>query len=229
MTEGANAHGDYSNLVTIVPLSVAVAPAGLSANAKPQGVVLTWSEPKTAVGGGAPIIEGYHIYRTKLDIGLDELAAPINTAPVKSTTYTDTPPYGEQEYRVTAVAATGPPLVQSEASAPARVTFRDQIAPPAPASVTALIETKLVRLLWEPVEAADLAGYRLYRAEGQGHDPVKEIGSYALTTQTVTVTTFVDDKADLGIAYRYGVASLDTNGNESAKTWSEWVTVPKSP
>jgi len=229
MTEGANAHGDYSNLVTIVPLSVAVAPAGLSANAKPQGVVLTWSEPKTAVGGGAPIIEGYHIYRTKLDIGLDELAAPINTAPVKSTTYTDTPPYGEQEYRVTAVAATGPPLVQSEASAPARVTFRDQIAPPAPASVTALIETKLVRLLWEPAEAADLAGYRLYRAEGQGHDPVKEIGSYALTTQTVTVTTFVDDKADLGIAYRYGVASLDTNGNESAKTWSEWVTVPKSP
>jgi len=228
VTEGTSARGDYSNLVTIVPLPVAIAPAGLSANAKAEGVVLTWAEPKTAVGGGTPIIDGYHIYRTKPDVGLDELAAPINNAPVKSPTYTDTPPYGEHEYRVTAVATTGPPLVQSEASGPARVAFRDQVAPPAPASVTALTETKLVRLLWEAVDAPDLAGYKLYRTEGMG-DPIREIGTIALAHNIVKETTYVDTGADLGISYRYGVAAIDSNGNESAKTWSEWVIVPKTP
>jgi hypothetical protein len=192
-------------------------------------VQLTWNEPKDAIGGGTPVIEGYHIYRTTPGEALDELATPINKAPVKSTTYSDVPPYGEHEYRVTAVATVGPPLVQSDSSPPARITFRDQLPPPAPASVTALIETNAVRLLWDPVEASDLAGYRVYRTEGAGHDPIREVGTIDLSHGIVTTTTFVDPDVDLGIAYRFGVTSVDKEGNESAKTWSEWVTAPKTP
>ncbi len=229
ITEGDKARGDVSNLAILVPLPVALAPASLSANAKPEGVVLTWSEPTAAVGGGAPVISGYHVYRTTPGQALDELATPINNAPVKATTYTDAPPYGEHEYRVTAVATVGPPLVQSDSSVPARITFRDQLPPPAPASVTALIETNAVRLLWDPVEAADLAGYRVYRSEGTGHDPVREVGTIDRSHGIVTTTTFVDPDVDLGIAYRFGISAVDKSGNESAKTWSEWVTAPKTP
>jgi hypothetical protein len=162
VTEGPSAKSEPSNLAILVPLAVSVAPESLVATAKPEGVVLTWAEPKTsAAGGGAPIVTGYHIYRAAPGAPLDEQAAPIETAPLTKTKYTDVPPYGEHEYRVTAIASTQPSLIQSDASAPARATFRDLVAPPAPTNMTALIETKVVRLIWDPVEAPDLAGYHV--------------------------------------------------------------------
>ncbi|HEX6640953.1 MAG TPA: hypothetical protein VF215_07555, partial [Thermoanaerobaculia bacterium] len=142
MTEGATARSEMSNLAIIVPLPVANAPVGLTATAKAEGVVLAWEAPKTSVSGQeAPVISGYRIYRNAPGDVVNEFAMPINTPPVRGTTYTDTPPYGEHEYRVSAVALEGPPLLQSDVSAPVRVTFKDLIAPPAPASINALIET----------------------------------------------------------------------------------------
>jgi len=231
VTEGGTARSDISNLAILVPLPVATPPAGLTATAKAEGVVLTWQEPKTSVRGEeAPVIGGYRIFRTAPGEAVNEFSTPISTPPVRGTTYTDTPSYGEHEYRVSAVAAEGPPLLQSDFSAPARVTFRDLVPPAAPASLTALIETKIVRLLWEPVEAADLAGYRIYRTEGAGHTPnIQEIGTVPLTGKTVTVTTEVDANPNPGIAYRYAVTSIDKSGNESPRTWTEWVVVPKTP
>ncbi len=162
--------------------------------------------------------------------GARRAVPPITTAPVKAATYTDTPSYGEHEYRVTAVATAGPPLQQSGFSEPVRATFRDLVAPPAPTGVTALLETKLVRLLWDPVEAPDLAGYRIYRSEGIGHEnEIREAGTFPIVPEPMTATTFVDPGVQLGIAYRYGLTSVDKNGNESAKVWTDWVVVPKTP
>lgn len=59
VTEGVTARGDLSNLVSIVPLPVAVAPAGLTATALPEGVLLKWNEPKaSATGPEQPVIVG---------------------------------------------------------------------------------------------------------------------------------------------------------------------------
>jgi hypothetical protein len=231
VTEGETARSDYSNQAILVPLPVATPPAGLTATPKAEGIVLTWQEPKTSVRSqDAPVISGYRVYRTAPGESLTELATPLNPAPIRGTTYTDNPPYGEHEYRVAAVASEGPPLLQSDASAPVKTTFRDLVPPPVPASITALIETKVVRLIWEPVDAPDLAGYRLYRSEGMGHgDAIKDIGTVPLTNDTVTGTTFADPNANLGIAYRYAVAAIDKSGNESAKVWTEWVVAPKTP
>ncbi|MDP9193303.1 MAG: hypothetical protein M3P06_16520 [Acidobacteriota bacterium] len=231
VTEGATARSEISNLAIIVPLPVATAPAGLTATAKAEGVVLAWEEPKTSVRGDeAPSIGGYRIYRSAPGEVINEFATPINIAPVRTTTYTDVPPYGEHEYSVTAVGVEGPPLLQSDPSASARVTFRDLIPPPAPASITALVETRVVRLLWEAVEATDLAGYRLYRTEGMGHGAaVQDIGTIPIGTGTQTATNFADDRLDLGIAYRYAVTAIDKNGNESPRTWTDWVVAPKTP
>jgi hypothetical protein len=230
VTEGATARGDFSNLAIIVPLPVATPPAGLKAAPDAQGVVLSWDVPKTSVSGGeAPVIEGYQIFRTDAGEELNEFSTPLNTAPVKSATYTDVPPYGEHEYRVAAIATTGPPVIQSGVSAPVKVTFKDLAPPPVPASLDTLIETNAVRLIWSAVEAPDLAGYRLYRTEGMGQEAqIKEIGTIPLGP-IVTETNFVDARIDRGIAYKYSVTAVDKSGNESARVTSGWVVVPKSP
>jgi len=230
VTESLSARSEPSNLAMIVPLPVAVPPADVKAEAKAEGVTVSWAEPKASIGDqGTPVISGYNIFRTAAGEQLNELSAPINTAPVKGTTYTDVPPYGEHEYRVSAVAATGPPLLQSDPSASARVTFKDLIPPPAPASITPLIETNAVRLVWEPVQAPDLSVYRVYRSEGTGHGAdIQEAGTIVID-YNVTGTTYVDRHTDLGIAYRYAVTAFDKSGNESPKVWTDWVVTPKTP
>jgi hypothetical protein len=223
VTEGESARSEYSNLAIIVPLPVAVPPAKLTAVPKANGVTLTWEAPTASVGvaGVAPFIHGYHIYRTAPGQAPNEFMTPINNAPVKETTYTDAPPYGEHEYRVAAVAAEGPPRVQSNPSEPVRATFKDLVPPPAPASVTPLLETKRLRLIWDAVEAPDLDGYIVYRVEGKSR--------LRLAPWIIKETHFIDISLDIGIAYHYEVTSIDTSKNESAPVRSETVIVPKSP
>lgn len=222
VTEGETARSEFSNLAVIVPLPVAIPPAGLVATAKPEGVVLTWERPTESVRGyGEPTIQGYNVYRNAPGENNGELPAPINTAPVTDTTYTDVPAYGEHQYRVTAVATLGPPLVASEPSATATVNFVDLVAPPAPASVTTLLEAQIVRLLWEPVSAPDLAGYHVYRIE--------QLWRLRLTPHPWTETNFPDISLQLGITYHYEVTAIDKNGNESAPVKSEQIVVPKTP
>ncbi len=222
VTEGGTSKSDISNLAIIVPLPVATPPAGLTATAKAEGVVLGWETPKTSMRGEeAPVIEGYHVYRTAPGEALNEFSAPINNAPVKGTTYTDVPPYGEHEYRVSAVALSGTPTIQSAASAPVRATFKDLVPPPVPASVTPLLETNRVRLLWDPVEAPDLDGYLIYRIEGRFR--------LKLSPHPWTDTNFLDGSIDIGIPYFYEVTAIDKAGNESAPVKSETIIVPKTP
>lgn len=222
VTEGATARSQPSNLAVIMPLPVAVPPAGLTATAKPEGVTLTWTAPQQAVSSlGAPTVTGYNVYRSAPGSTPGDLETAINTAPVTATTYTDAPGYGEHEYRVAAVAAIGPPLVQSDLSAPAKVNFRDLVPPPAPATVTALLETKVVRLLWDAVDAPDLGGYNVYRIEG----PYR----LKLTPSPLKDSNFLDISIDIGIGYYYEVTAVDASGNESKPAKTETVIVPKTP
>jgi hypothetical protein len=223
VTEGETARSEYSNMAIIVPLPVAIPPVKIAAAPKAAGVTLTWEAPTASVRGPgvAPFIQGYHIYRTAPGQPINEFTAPVNNAPVKETTYTDVPPYGEHEYRIAAVAAEGPPRVQSNLSDPVRTTFKDLVAPPAPASVTPLLETNRVRLIWDAVEAPDLAGYIVYRIEGKSR--------LRLAPWIIKETNFTDISIDIGIAYHYEVTSLDASGNESAAVKSETIIVPKTP
>ena len=231
LTEGGDAKGDFSNMAIIVPLPVGAPPKSVVATPRAEGVVLTWDAPTTSVTQDPPIIAGYNIYRTAPGEPVAEFAQPINPGPVTAPTYTDAPPYGDHEYYVTAVAHTGPPLLQSGASLPVTATFKDLVAPPVPASITPLVETKAVRLIWSPVDAPDLAGYKLYRSEGVGHgDNIRDAGTIPLEGGRIfTETDFTDTRVDLGIAFRYAITAIDKSGNESEKVWTSWVVVPKNP
>jgi len=223
VTEGEEARSQPSNLAIIIPLPVGVPPGNVKAEAKVAGVTVSWTEPTRSIAGEpGPIVSGYNIYRTAPGGVFGDLPTPINNAPVKGTTYTDTPGYGEHEYRVAAVATTGPPAIQSNLSEPARVAFRDLVPPPTPTGLTVLVETKVMRLLWEPVSANDLAGYNVYRIEG----PYR----LKLTPSPTKDPNFLDISIDIGIFYTYEVTAVDASGNESPPTpKSEPVTVPKTP
>ena len=223
VTEGEEARSQPSNLAIIVPLPVGVPPVNVKAEAKTAGVTVSWSAPTRSIAGeSGPIVTGYNIYRTEPGGVLGELPTPVNAAPVKGTTYADAPGYGEHEYRVAAVATTGPPAIQSDLSEPVRVAFRDLVPPPPPAGLTVLIETKVVRLLWDGVTAPDLAGYNVYRIEGRHR--------LKLTPTPTRDPNFLDISIDIGIFYTYEVTAVDASGNESAPTpKSEPVTVPKTP
>ena len=228
VTEGPDGRSDFSNMVTIVPLAVAVAPANLTATAAADGVKLEWKAPETSViEGTSPVIAGYNIYRGGVDLARP-FGTPINEALVEGTTYTDVPAYGEHQYRVTAVATTGPPRLESELSPPATVTFKDLIPPPPPASVSALVETAAVRLVWDAVEVPDLAGYRIQRAEGSGITQLREVGKFPLTA-LITETNYRDPSVQPGISYRFEVTAFDKSGNESAPVSTGWVLVPRTP
>jgi hypothetical protein len=229
ISEGENARSPLSNLVAIVPLPVAVPPDQLTATANAGGVVLSWQAPARSIAGGtAPVITGYNIYRGTGEAVAGAFDAPINETLVRETTFTDVPPYGAHSYRVTAVATNGPPRVESEPSVVAGVTFKDLVPPPPPASVSALVETAAVRLVWDAVDAPDLAGYRVYRAEGTGLETLREVGKFPLTALTQE-TTWLDTTVQVGISFRFEVTALDKNGNESAPVSTGWVLVSRTP
>jgi hypothetical protein len=222
VTESHGVKSELSNLATLVPLDVAVAPPALTATAKPEGISLSWTKPeKAATGAAKPVVTGYNVYRSGTGALSDDLGTPVNGAPITATTYLDAPPYGDYQYRVTAIAAAGPPRTESDPSAAASVTFKDLTPPPAPTGVNALVGTKSVNLVWDAVTAPDIWGYLIYRIEGKSR--------LKLTPGPVTATHFEDISVDPGIEYTYEVTSLDKNKNESAPTKSEPVLVPKTP
>lgn len=231
VTEGASANSDLSNLVSIVPLDVPVAPSALTATARREGVVLTWTAPGGTISGAKnPIIAGYNVYRFPHGQPADEFATPANTSPLAAPTFTDNPPYGEHDYFVTALATPGPPRIESEPSPIAGATFKDLVAPPPPTGLTALVETGAVRLVWDPVDAPDLAGYKVYRTEGTGIEQLRAIGTIPLTpVQLLTATNYRDTGVNPGISYYYEVVSVDKTGNESTRVKTDWVLVPKTP
>ncbi|HEX9983721.1 MAG TPA: hypothetical protein VGF69_10690 [Thermoanaerobaculia bacterium] len=222
VTEGQDTRSEFSNLATIVPLPVAQAPAGVTAAARADGVMLTWERPTRAVTGEeAPIVAGYNVYRIAEGETLGDFTIPVNTSPVTATTYIDTPPYGNHTYRVSAVASFDRPSIESEASAAVSALFKDLESPPAPASITVLLETKVVRLLWDAVDVPDLNGYNVYRTEGTAR--------LKLTPYPARQTHFGDEAIDLGITYVYSVTAVDKAGNESAPVVAQPIVVPKTP
>jgi predicted phage tail protein len=214
-TEGATATGALSNLGVITPLLPPPIPTGFTATAKPEGVVLAWEKPQ------AGTVTGYDVYRTTAKESFDELSAPVNAAPLTQATYTDVPPYGSYDYRVSSVAAQGPPRIESELSAPATATFKDLLPPPAPTNLTALLETKAVRLVWDPVDVPDMSGYFIYRTEGKTR--------LQLTPTIIPQSTFRDISIEPGVEYTYEVVAIDRAHNVSAPAKTTPVLVPRTP
>jgi len=204
-------NGERSPLSNIVLLTPAVPPEApvLTAALPEEGrICLEWLPPEKDLLGRPVELGGYNVYRRILP--QEEYEAPLNAKPVNGTAYVDsTALYGASlVYTLRAVLANNA-KVEGLPADEIGVVYRDVFPPPPPARLEALSEGKLVRLFWDPVDAPDLAGYRVERAEGEGP-------FVALTKEIATDPFFSDESVTQGVRYRYRVRSVDRAGNASA-------------
>ncbi|HUP66193.1 MAG TPA: hypothetical protein VM557_13025 [Thermoanaerobaculia bacterium] len=217
--ETEHAEGQLSNIASIVPLAVPLPPRELTATPDSVGVVLAWEPPGRTIFGGDPEIAGYNIYRDQPARSLLVLSAPLNETPVTETTWRDIPSYGNHSYLVTAVSTAGAQRIESDPAAIGDVAFLDKAAPLPPQNVLALVEEDTIRVVWDPVDVPDLAGYLVYRTTDRG--------TVRLTPTLLQETTFLDTRLEPFVLYVYSVSAVDANGNETAPTSGDQVFSPR--
>jgi fibronectin type 3 domain-containing protein len=115
-----------------------------------------------------------------------------------------------------------------ELSAPMRVEALDIFPPAVPTGLAAVATTgengagNAIDLSWQPVTDADLAGYAVYRREGDG-------GWQRISPAGPLVPpAFYDSQVQPGHIYRYAVSSIDQGGHESARSAETEETVPNT-
>ena len=125
--------------------------------------------------------------------------------------------YGKPySYLIQAVQKTGNREAESELSEAREVTPVDVFPPAIPAGLNAIAGAENIELIWERNTEPDLAGYRLYRAEGDGKlEKIADIPDKP---------SYSDRNVESGKRYRYAISALDREGNESKQ--SESVRIP---
>jgi len=88
------------------------------------------------------------------------------------------------------------------------LTQPDTTPPAAPAALSAKTSGGTAVLTWGASPAADVTGYNVSRAEGQG--------SFAAVATLVSGLTFTDRGLKTDATYRYRVTAVDASGNEGA-------------
>ncbi|OGG47088.1 MAG: hypothetical protein A3F84_14020 [Candidatus Handelsmanbacteria bacterium RIFCSPLOWO2_12_FULL_64_10] len=88
------------------------------------------------------------------------------------------------------------------------LTQPDTTPPAAPATLSAKVSGGTAVLTWAASPAADVAGYNVSRAEGQG--------SFAAVATLVSGLAFTDRGLKTDATYRYRVTAVDASGNEGA-------------
>lgn len=187
----------WSNPVILSVVPPLAPPAGLRVEEVSEGVRLTWQ-------GDAP---SYRIFRR---VNGEENAAALGES--DRPTYTDTTIEYQKTYRysVEAFRAAGDVRASSDPTPEVDVTPIDKWPPPVPTGLAAIPSPGRVELAWDRSTAPDLAGYNIYRAEGDG--PLTKIA------ETREGPSYSDRTVAAGKTYRYAVSAFDQIPNESEKS-----------
>jgi len=244
-----NAKGRSAGLSNAAEVLAGAAPgpvAGLAAQVRKGGVVLRWTPEVEASGESNLIAIRLHrklltpVPESKpggkrglmaaapeaLEQGLlVESGAQSGRAIDAGIRFGDTYEYRAQ--RVARLTVDGKPLeLAGELSAPVRVEVKDVFPPAVPRGLAAVATAAengteaSIDLSWQPVAEADMAGYAIYRREGDG--PWERISA----AQPVVGPGFRDRHVEQGHTYRYSVSAIDQGGHESARSGETEETVP---
>jgi hypothetical protein len=120
---------------------------------------------------------------------------------------------------VRTLAVSGAVTIEGGSTPPACLLPVDRYPPAAPTGVRVVQEGAAVTIIWESVDAADLAGYVVLRANGGDLEPV--------TTSLVRETTYRDTSVQVGSTYTYVVQAVDNApiSNTSDSSTRETITV----
>ena len=114
--------------------------------------------------------------------------------------------------------------IQGDDSAPVKIFTNDTYPPAVPTGLQAAFsgpgQQPFIDLVWAPDTDADLAGYNIYRHEGESQ-PAK------INAALVKTSAFRDTNILPGKTYFYTVSAVDLRGNESAHSEEANETVPQ--
>jgi len=244
-----NHNGRSAGLSNAAQVLAGEAPApvtGLSAEVQKHGVALRW----TAVSATAPESSAIRLHRKLLtppaakphegllapqpepleeqllvDPCAPDRAASFCRALDKSIRFGQSYEYRAQ--RVARVTVEGKTLeLAGEFSAPVRVEALDVFPPEVPTGLAAVAtagengSAPAIDLSWQPVTDTGLAGYIVYRREGDAAwQRISPAGS-------LVPPAFSDAQVLPGHSYHYAVSSIGQNGHESARSSETEETVP---
>ena len=195
----------WSNLATVRVIQPLATPTGVKAVAVDEGVQLSWQGPRAQ----------YRVFRR---VEKDGSAAQVAT--IDGNQWIDTTTeYGRQyHYVVQAVQKTGNGEAFSDLSEEKSLRPEDKFPPAVPTGLNAIAAAENIELVWDRNTEPDLAGYRLYRAMGDGKlEKIAEIKD---------APSYSDRKLESGKQYRYAVSSVDVLANESELSKTAEVTAP---
>jgi hypothetical protein len=153
----------------------------------------------------APRYHGFRVYRR---VEPRVYGRPLNRQPQEERHFQDAAaPLSTTSCYVIRAVGSVEPLIESAPSNEVCLDIRD-IAPPAPPTGLAVVPRGGgLEVVWSPSSASDLAGYRVYRASGEGEaSKVGEVSAGA--------TAWLDTATETGVLYRYTVTAFDGAGNE---------------
>lgn len=221
---------------------------GLAAAAHKNGVVLRWTTLEAAAQESSPTAIRLHrkLLTPPAAKPQEELLAP-QPEPVEQDLLVDScaesghrgvcraldkeicfgQAYEYRAQRVALVTVDGKKLeLAGELSAPVRVEALDVFPPEVPIGLAAVATVgensaaPAIDLSWQPVAEADLAGYAVYRKEGDA--AWQRISPAA----PLVPPAFHDTQVQPGHTYRYAVSAIGQNGHESAHSAEAQETVP---
>jgi hypothetical protein len=136
--------------------------------------------------------------------------------------------YEYRAQRVSRVTADGKTLeLDSALSQPVQVEVRDVFPPTVPRGLVAVAIAGVngaepaIDLSWQPDSEADIAGYVVYRRQGDG--PWQRVSA----TEPLVGPAFHDAHVEPGGTYHYAVSAVDQGGHESARSTEAQETVPE--
>lgn len=229
---------DDSNLVSLRVLPVPERIREVRARVTESAIELEWIVPeRTTTGAPIASLAGYRVYRAELDPGA-EVPADLSQAKLKTPfelvgpspapSFRDTRfEFGRAYlYVVRSVIQQNLDSAESPDSELAVVTPRDTFPPAAPQNLVAVLVPATpeapaqVELSWSISPEPDLAGYHVYRSEGEGTPGER------LTRELLLVPTFRDISVAAGGWYSYSVTAVDRAGNESPRSAPVTAEVP---
>lgn len=221
MTDRKNRTTARSNGLTIAYTRTPMPPDNLKAEPGNQLITLQWTPPfLTTDGKKLQTLEEFRIFRATTSGEYPEI--PIARIAANITSFTDKNLSNQVTYfyKIQSVASSVPTpnvsLLSSEVSAePIDVT-----PPDAPTGVKAMYsDNNTVHLFWNPVQAADFAGFNVYRSDRA------DAGFQKINEQPVLKASYLDATVTANLRYYYRVTAIDgeTPPNESDVSESAFI------
>ena len=210
----------FSNQVRVPLVRTSPAPNNFQAQVTAVGITLSWSLELPSWESSSSLHLAVRIYRKQEGGARANVVAELPAEGDHS--FTDSNFVWEKTYDywatvVTIVDEPNRPALKIEGDdTPEVKVFADDVFPPSvPTGLQAVFsgpgQSPFVDLIWAPATDADLAGYNLYRQEGNS-PPIK------LNSDLVKNPAYRDNTVEPGKTYVYSVSAVDQRGNESARS-----------